>query len=91
MRAGKVTVGTEQTCIALARGRVSVVLVSGDASEGTKKKLMFKCEHYSVRCIDTGIDSSEIGRVIGKTYAPAAVAIMDAGFARTLISILEAE
>ena len=88
MRAGKVVVGTEQICMALSKGRVHFVLISAEASDGTKKKLRFKCEFYGVRVSEIEIDTEELGRLLGKTYTPAAVAIADEGFANAIYALL---
>ena len=91
MRAGKVTLGTEQICAVLPRVRACLVLVSGSASESTKKKLRFKCEYYSTRMIEVNIDTEELGRLLGKTYTPAAVAIADDNFSKAIEQILSSE
>lgn len=87
MRAGKVIIGTDPVCSAMAeRGgkRARLVLVACDASEGTKKKLLTKAEFYSVETLIINIDSSELGRLLGKLYAPATVAIIDDRFAEEI-------
>ena len=87
MRAGKLVIGTELVCRSMAkRGRDSVklVLVSSSASAGTKKKLLTKCEFYKLSVIVISMDSSELGRLLGKTYAPSAVAITDIRFAEEI-------
>ena len=88
MRAGKVIVGTEQICIGLSKGKVHLVLISTGASEGTRNKLKFKCEFYKVNVSMVEIDTEELGRLLGKTYAPAAVAIADEGFAGAITKLL---
>jgi len=83
MRAGKVIIGTELVCSALAssgKDRARLVLISSTASEGTKKKLLHKAEFYGVEAITINIDQDELGRLLGKLYAPAAVAIIDDRF-----------
>ena len=85
MRAGKVVIGTEIVCKSLGKtGRVKLVLVAADASPSTKKKLRTKCEFYGVAVTESPLDTGETGRLLGKTYGPAAVAIIDEGFAREI-------
>lgn len=87
MRAGKVTIGTEPICKAMAKrgkDRPRLVLIAHTASEGTKEKLLHKAEFYGVEAIVINIDSSELGRLLGKLYAPAAVAIIDDHFAEEI-------
>lgn len=91
MRAGKVIIGTETVCNAMAKekGKPNIVLIAQDASEGTKKKLLHKAEFYGVKIITINIDSSELGRLLGKLYAPATVAIVDDRFAEEIRRALE--
>ncbi len=87
MRAGKVILGTESVCSAMAkngRAKPRLVLIAKSASEGTKKKLLTKAEFYRIDAIILNIDSDELGRIIGKLYAPATVAICDDRFAEEI-------
>ena len=87
MRAGKVIFGTDTICSVMAkqgREKPRLVLVASDASDGTKKKLLHKAEFYGVEVLITNIDSSELGRLLGKLYAPASVAIIDDRFAEEI-------
>ena len=89
MRAGRLIIGSEQVFNGISGGRVLLCIVSGDASEGTKKKLRTKCEFYGVKMITTDIELGELGRLLGKTYAPACVGVTDEGFARELARLAE--
>ena len=91
MKAGKVVIGTEQVIAYLQKGRVKLVLLSGNSSEGTKKKIRFKCEFYKAPICVLDIDSDELGRLLGKTYAPAVVGITDENFSVTVIKLLNGE
>ena len=91
MKAGKVVIGTEQTVAFLQKRRIKLVLVSGSASDGTKKKISSKCEFYKIRMIELKIDTDELGRVLGKTYTPAVVGITDENFSNTITKILDSE
>lgn len=87
MRAGKVIIGTELVCASLAKNgskRPRIVLVSRTASEGTKKKVLRKCEFYRIRAIEIDLDGESLGRLLGKLYAPAVVAIVDDRFAEEI-------
>ena len=87
MRAGRLIIGTELVCSAMAKGGKDaprLVLVARGASDGTKKKLSTKAEFYGVDCFEINIDSDELGRLLGKLYAPATLAITDDGFAREI-------
>ena len=93
MRAGKVIIGTDPICSAMAKhggAKPRIVLVAQNASDGTKKKLLTKAEFYSVDTAVINIDSSELGRLLGKLYAPAAVAIVDDRFAEEIKRAIQA-
>lgn len=87
MRAGKLVIGTETVCKAMAKrgkDKPRLVLIAFDASDGTKKKLLTKAEFYGVYAIEINIDQSELGRLLGKLYAPATVAVVDDNFAEQI-------
>ncbi|MBQ7363828.1 MAG: ribosomal L7Ae/L30e/S12e/Gadd45 family protein [Clostridia bacterium] len=88
MRAGKVTLGTENVCKLLAGRKAVLVVCCRDASEGTKKKLRTKCEFYNVELREIEIDTGELGSLLGKTYGPAAAAITDDRFAKEIVRCL---
>ena len=87
MRAGRVTVGVELSLSLLSksgRQRAELVCYACDASDATKKKISTKCAFYNVQALELPIEAQELGRLLGKTYAPAAVAITDAAFANEI-------
>ena len=90
-RAGKVIFGTEQVIAQLRKKAelIKLVLTASDASEGTKKKIKTKCEFYSAALREIGISGSELGDLLGKSYAPAVVAITDDGFANEICAALD--
>ena len=93
MRAGRVIIGADQVAMALpkkGKDEVRLVLVSSGASDGTKKRMTTKCEFYrkQIRQIET--DTAELGRMLGKLYAPAVIAITDERFADEIVRALDA-
>lgn len=88
MRAGKLVLGTEQVCVAMATGikkkRPDLILIASGTSAATYKKIVVKAEYYGIDCRLLPIDLDELGRLLGKTYAPAALAVVDDGFAKQL-------
>lgn len=85
MRAGKLVIGTEQALIAIKRrGAVRLVATASNASPGTKKKILTKCEFYGIETVQLNMTTDELGAIIGKTYSPACVAITDEGFAKEI-------
>ena len=88
MKAGKVVIGTEQVIAFLQKNKVKLVLLSGTASEGTQNKIRFKCEFYKTPTCVLDIDTGELGRLLGKTYAPAVVGITDENFSNAIAKLL---
>ena len=80
-RAGKLTIGTDLVCRALSKGGVLLVLLASDASDGTRKKVLSKCEFYNTEVYTLTHDSSLLGKLLGKTYAPVTIGVADRGFA----------
>ena len=91
MKAGKVVIGTEQVITYLQKRKLSLVLVSGNASEGTKNKIRFKCEFYKTTLTEVKVNTDELGRLLGKTYAPATIGITDENFANAISKLLSGE
>jgi ribosomal protein L7Ae-like RNA K-turn-binding protein len=93
MRAGRVVIGADQVVAALPkRGKdeVRLVLVSNGASDGTKKRMTTKCEFYRKQLIMIETETEELGRMLGKLYAPAVIAITDERFANEIARALNA-
>lgn len=90
MRAGRLVVGTEQVAVNMPKGKILLCIVSAGASEGTRKKLRTKCEFYGVEMITPDIEIGELGRVLGKTYAPACVGVTDENLSAALKRLAEA-
>lgn len=88
MRAGKLIIGTENICRALSsskgKERVRLVVIACDASDLTKKKLYDKSKFYETEAKEVNITTEELGRMLGKSYAPAASAVTDEGFAKEI-------
>ena len=89
MRAGKLVIGTEQICKSMPKKSIRLVVVSSGASDATKKKLFVKSDYYGIPAIEAEIDTERLGKLIGKTYAPAAVAVTDVGFAEEIKKAVE--
>lgn len=86
MRAGKVAIGTETVCKAMAssKDKPKLVVIASDVSSGTLKKIITKCEFYGIKSVQINIGADELGDLLGKTYSPATVGIMDDGFAEQI-------
>ena len=84
MRAGKLVIGTDNIIHSLKKGQARLVVVSKTASEGTKSRLSTKSEFYKTVLIEVDIDAERLGKMLGKTYAPVAVAVTDERFAEEI-------
>ena len=86
-RAGKIIVGTDLVCRAMPSGKVKLVVISDGASDSTKKKLTVKCEFYGIKSLIAGVDTEELGRIVGKISVAAAVAVTDEMFSREILKL----
>ena len=85
MRAGKIQIGTELVCRSMpTKAAPKLVVISLGASAATKKKLTTKCEFYGIKKVQIDMSTDELGTLLGKTYSPAAIGIMDEGFAKEI-------
>ena len=82
MKAGKVVSGEFSTEKATKSGQASLVIVSIEASDNTKKKFQNMCTYYEVPIYFYGT-KMELGSAMGKEYR-ASLAIVDHGFAKAL-------
>lgn len=94
MRAGRVIIGTDLVCTAMAKrgkDKPRLILIAEDSSEATKKKITVKSEFYSIKALKTSVPSDELARLLGKTYSPMVIGITDDGFAGEIERALEAQ
>ena len=81
-RAGKIASGEFSTEKAVKSGSASLVIVSEEASENTKKMFHDKCSFYQVP-IYLYASKEALGNAIGKQFR-ASLAVLDEGFAKSL-------
>ncbi|MBU9714512.1 YlxQ family RNA-binding protein [Evansella tamaricis] len=86
-RARKMVTGEELVVKAIQKNHVSLVLISEDASDNTKKKVLNKCDYYNIPCFVKG-DRTSLGRAIGKSER-VVLGIEDSGFAAKIRSLIE--
>ncbi|WP_080846409.1 YlxQ family RNA-binding protein [Cytobacillus gottheilii] len=86
-RARKITSGEELTIKEIRNGKAKLVLLSADASSNTAKKITDKCKtyHVPVRIVE---NREILGQAIGKE-ARVVVAVLEAGFAKKLLTLLD--
>lgn len=85
-RAGKIASGEYSTERAVKSGRAFLVIVSTEASDNTQKMFQDMCSYYHVPMY-LYAPKETLGRAIGKGFR-ASLAVMDEGFAASLIEKL---
>ena len=86
-RARKIISGEELSVKEIRNGKAKLILLSADASANTTKKITDKCKSYHVPI--KMIENREIlGHAIGKE-ARVVVSILDEGFAKKLMTLLD--
>lgn len=81
-RAGKATTGTDAVIARIRAFEAYLVVISRDASEGTKKRICDKCKSHDTEFLFFGT-CDENGNALGVGRC-VAVAITDRGFAQSL-------
>ena len=79
MKAGKVASGEFSTEKVVKQGKAKLVMVSGEASDNTKKRFQDMCTYYQVPICFYG-SKAELGSAIGKEFR-ASLAVVDVGLA----------
>lgn len=86
-RAGRLSVGTENTINSVREGAAVLVVASEQVSEKTKKLINDKTAYYKTETVFIPVDTETFGKAFGKT-ATACVSVNDKGFADTVKKIL---
>jgi ribosomal protein L7Ae-like RNA K-turn-binding protein len=81
-RAGKLVSGEEVVLKAVRSGEAKLVILAGDASDNTVKKITDKCNSYKVPLL-IGFTRYELGSAVGKPER-VLFAVTDRGFADML-------
>ena len=85
-KAGKVIVGTPLVVEAVRSKRPpSLVIVSKEASDNTKKKLYDKCKSYGVKIIETEASPECMSHALGGVASVACAAICDVGLSELFL------
>lgn len=88
-KAGKLTSG-EQGCEAnLKRGKAKLLILSEDATDGTKKKFINTCTHYKTPFRIFG-NKNKLGIAVGKSPR-STIVIEDVDFAKGILKLLGEE
>ncbi|PAV30039.1 50S ribosomal protein L7ae [Virgibacillus profundi] len=85
-RARKCSLGEETIVKDIQQNKAKLVLLASDIGPQTRKKLTDKCKFYEVP-IEIVDDRETLSHAIGKSHR-VAIAILDAGFATKIKSLL---
>lgn len=88
-KAGKIAAGEFQTENAVKSGKASLVIISAEASDNTKKKFRNMCTFYDVPVYFYG-GKVELGAAIGCEFR-ASLAVLDEGLSRSIEKKLQME
>jgi len=86
-RAGRLCFGEGAVGDSIRQGKASLVIVSADASENTKKKFRDNCSFYGAELVE-GLDRYSLGTACGRAFA-VVISVCDEGFAKKLQEILQ--
>lgn len=81
-KAGKIASGEFQTENSVKSGKASLVIVSQEASDNTKKKFRNMCDFYHVPICFYG-EKTELGAAIGCEFR-ATLAVLDEGLSKAI-------
>ncbi|GAB3067099.1 L7Ae/L30e/S12e/Gadd45 family ribosomal protein [Virgibacillus ainsalahensis] len=86
VRAGKCSTGEETIVKDIQRKRAKLILLANDIGPQTRKKMIDKCKTYDIPFVIVD-DRETLSHAIGKSQR-VAIAILDAGFAAKIKSLL---
>ena len=80
-KAGKLVYGTPIVCEELKKNdKICLVFVAKNASDNTKKRITDRCDFYKKQLVELDVDTSELGRILGKLGELAVVGLTDKSF-----------
>lgn len=84
-KAGKTVQGTEMICEQMrAKKQPVLILVSSEASDGTRRRLLYKSSFYRIPCLVVDVTAEVLGHWLGAHRPIVSVGVMDGGFAEQL-------
>ncbi len=87
MRAGKLAFGEGAVRDSIRGGIAKAVIVAGDGSDNTRKRISDNCSFYKVPYFEHS-DRFALGNAVGKEFA-VVISVNDEGFAKVLTDILQ--
>ncbi len=86
-KAGKLLGGSDVCERALKSGKITLLILSGDASEGTKKKFRDMCSYRSIPMRVFG-DRNSLGRHTGCSER-VVIGLCDRGFTEAILKLID--
>ncbi len=88
-KAGKLVKGTEACLRTVKYGKIELVVLSKEASENTKKKVLSACRTKNVVCIEYG-NGDMLGKMTGKDYR-IVIGVRDKNLSKLILSKMQHE
>ena len=86
-KSGNLVSGTEQVLKSIEAGKVKICLLGSDVAEGTRKKVLSKCQHYQVPFYDL-LTTEQLSHAIGKENRTV-VGVTSKGFSDPIKQLLK--
>lgn len=64
-KGGKVAIGYDVTCLNIEKNKSVLVLIASDASEKTKKNILYVCDKFNCKHIEYG-EKELLGKCLGR-------------------------
>ena len=88
-KAGKIISGTDACIRAIKAGTVELIILSEDASDNTRKKIMNACSYRNISCVVYG-KGGMLGKVTGKNHRIVA-GVRDKNLSKLILSKMQQE
>ena len=86
-KAGKLVTGTDSCLRAVRAGAVKLVILSEEASENTRKKVINACSIKAIDCIEYGTGAL-LGKMTGKSYR-IVIGVRDKNLSKLILSKMQ--
>ena len=79
-KAGLLAIGSEAVKAAARSGKVKLVVLASDISEGSRRQARYSAEDSNALCVDTPYTKFDLGSITGRG-SPGVIAFLDMGLA----------
>ena len=83
-KGGKISIGFDVACLDIKNKKSNLVLIACDASEKTKKNIVFFCDKFEIKYIEYG-EKEILGKSLGKKMV-SVLSINDSNIASYLLN-----